>query len=558
MSAIKIISIEGLNLLQHDRSYKKLLEKKKAPPPVENLGDFIQFGYYSIFIIILYEMLLLPQMTNMTFMIYGGYAPKLMSCGNHSLSHFAKNADACAELKQIRNATDCVPKLESEFGSLAYEFGYYCDRIVDVKKSISAQMFGVLCGSLTFGQMSDLFGRKRIMLITHFGMFVLNYVASFANSLSQFTTIQFATMFFVGGHNTIMHVFLLENMPKRLRVLVLTALSYSPNYIIFAGIAYLAAEWRTLLTIISFLNIPAFIGLLFAFESPRWLIQKARLETAKTVLTKIERFNGTGTEDRLKVLDDLIEREVQANESKKRNRKYYFYHLFYTRKMCFYTGIISYALLSTSVLSYALIFNMEHLSGSIYLNSAFFGLFRYSMNLFVGSMDYFVPRVGRKTIHKCALSFIVFMLSVVFISKLSQWEDANLLRVTTLSAAAMCSQLYLVYAVVTSELFPTAIRNLAASFVQIASRTGAVMAPHVFYLAMYWAPLPFLVMLLPMVVNLLLFSTFIPETKNSPMVDHMPDPSERIFSKVKSTEMKRLTRKGFDVAPSSAKLTEEC
>ena len=67
-----------------------------------------------------------------------------------------------------------------------------------------------------------------------------------------------------------------------------------------------------------------------------------------------------------------------------------------------------------------------------------------------------------------------------------------LLRVTTLSAAAMCSQLYIVNAVVTSELFPTAVRNLAASFGQIASRTGAIMAPHLFYLAVDWSPLPFL------------------------------------------------------------------
>jgi len=151
-------------------------------------------------------------------------------------------------------------------------------------------------------------------------------------------------MAFVGGHNTIMHVFLLENMPKRHRVWVLTVLSYSPNYVLFAGLAYLTQEWRLLLRVMALLNIPAFIGLLFAYESPRWLIQKGKLERARTVMTAIERINGTASEERLKVLDELIGNEAQAEEVKKRKRKYYFYHLFYTGKLCLYICTISYAL----------------------------------------------------------------------------------------------------------------------------------------------------------------------------------------------------------------------
>jgi MFS family permease len=513
---------------------------EKTAQPVKNLGDFMRFGYYTFFFIVLYEMMLLPQMSNMTFMIYAGSAPRIVSCGNHSLSHYASNIEACAEMKTLQAVNGCQAGLETQFNSLAYEFGYICERIVDVKKSISYQMLGVLCGALFFGQLSDLFGRKKILLLTHVGICILDYVSASAPSLFAFTAIQSCTMFFVGGHNTVVHVFLLENIPKKHRVWVSTALSYSPNYVIFSGIAYLSVDWRALLRVASFLNIPAFIVLLFAFESPRWLIQKGHLERARAVLTRIERINGTANEERMSILDDLIEREVIANEAKKRGRKYYFYHLFYTKKMCCYTAVISYALLCTSIISYALIFNMEHLSGSIYLNSALFGLFRYSVNLLVGSLDYFVPKAGRKPIHHAALTFILTMLGIVFASKLFEWDDATILRVTTLSAAAMCSQLYMVNAVVTSELFPTAVRNLAASFVQISSRIGAVVAPHLFYLTTYWEPLPFFLMLCLMAVNMLSFGVFIPETKGSPMVDHMPDKSERIFAK-RPTELHLLS-----------------
>lgn len=151
------------------------------------------------------------------------------------------------------------------------------------------------------------------MLICHVGIGVLNYMASIAPNLHYFTLIQFFGMAFVGGHNSIMHVFLLENVPKNLRVLLTTLVSYSPNFIILSVLAYFAQDWRTLLQICSFLNVPAFCLLLIAFESPRWLIQKAYLEDARIALNKIEKINKTATTERLRIIDQIIEQEIKVS-----------------------------------------------------------------------------------------------------------------------------------------------------------------------------------------------------------------------------------------------------
>lgn len=42
--------------------------KNSVPETPQNLGDFVVFGRYTIFIIIMYELLLMPQMFNMVFM----------------------------------------------------------------------------------------------------------------------------------------------------------------------------------------------------------------------------------------------------------------------------------------------------------------------------------------------------------------------------------------------------------------------------------------------------------------------------------------------------------
>lgn len=58
-----------------------------------------------------------------------------------------------------------------------------------------------------------------------------------------------------------MHVYLIENVPKNYRVLVSCLVSYSPNYVLTAGLAYLAQDWRRLLHWAALMNLPAMLTL---------------------------------------------------------------------------------------------------------------------------------------------------------------------------------------------------------------------------------------------------------------------------------------------------------
>jgi MFS family permease len=56
--------------------------------------------------------------------------------------------------------------------------------------SISLFMLGCLIGSIIFGQMSDGFGRKRMLLVSHVGMFIFDFFAARSRSFSEFVVIQ--------------------------------------------------------------------------------------------------------------------------------------------------------------------------------------------------------------------------------------------------------------------------------------------------------------------------------------------------------------------------------
>uniref|UniRef100_A0AC35G6A0 Major facilitator superfamily (MFS) profile domain-containing protein n=1 Tax=Panagrolaimus sp. PS1159 TaxID=55785 RepID=A0AC35G6A0_9BILA len=500
----------------------------QKPKSLQNYGDFIKFGWYIAFFMIMYESLMLPQVGMMTFMVYGAYSPQVTACGNHTFEGMTQR-DVCAGLDKIMNKTGCIPTVVTQFESVGHEMGLYCSGTQQVKRSVSIQMVGVFLGAPIFGQLSDSFGRRRVIQVCCVIVCILGFFAARAPTLDTFTIIQLFNMFFVGGMNTCMHVFLVENIPKRQRVTIMMLLSFSPNIIIFAIIAYYAQNWRTLITISAYLTIPASILLFFCFESPRWLIEKGKLEEANRAIRKIEKWNGTMTEERSALLDELIEREAMSCMEKKKKRKYYMYHLFYTANLTIWSLTIAYGLFCTAIISYAMVFNMEQFSGSIFMNNIFLGVFRLILNLGLGLSDYIFPKLGRKALHQGSLIYVISMISIVLFMKIGYLpSNPTIVTLATLSATALCSQLFVVNSVLTAELFPTSIRNIASSFISTVARFGGIVSPNLFLIEKYWIGFPYLVIVLIMSVNFVIFQFNIPETKGSPMSDHMPDKSERL------------------------------
>ena len=93
---------------------------------------------------------------------------------------------------------------------------------------------------------------------------------------------------------------------------------------------------------------------------------------------------------------------------------------------------------------------------------------------------------------------------------------------------------FLVVWLVTAELYPTNLRNQAVGTCSTVSRVFGLVAPFVARLAVYWSPLPMLILGLPSIFSACLVY-FLPETKYIELPATMKDADELELKRKRGT-----------------------
>ncbi|CAI5449099.1 unnamed protein product [Caenorhabditis angaria] len=479
---------------------EKNLESPVKPKSEKCMEDLLELRWYCLRVLWMAEVAAFTALASVTFMVFAGANPSIVGCDNYKVNN-------CLDLKSLQNRTGCVPKINYQFKSTQVEFNYLCEEAKKVKNTITVQTFGVLIGAAVFGQISDNIGRRKALLISTFGNAVFNVIAGFSPDLLIFMILRTVCGIFAGGMTVVQIVFMVENIPRKHRMWIQNSITWSPNLIIYPFVAYLAQDWRNLSIIVGFTSFVTFLAVLILHESPRWLVQKGKIEEARRVLNwKMKKWP----------------------RQQKRSKKYTFIHLFCTWKMLAQTLTFVTGIVCTTTIVYALMYNMEKLSGSLFWNSAWIGASRWVVNIVVSILDYKFTWFGRKIVNQLSMFFTILALGVMT-SYSYYGEKGTILTVGTFIAASMCSQLFIVKYLMVNELYPTAVRNLAVSAVSTMSRIGSMFSPQLFYLADYADWIPYAVLFGLQIYDLVVFSIFIPETKGVHLENHLPPKNQRIF-----------------------------
>ncbi|CAB3401250.1 unnamed protein product [Caenorhabditis bovis] len=479
------------------------------------------------------------MLSNSVFNMFGAVAPKIEGCDG-IIYNATTSQEECL---YYDNDVECRdPMLKYEFKSVAVEFSQLCSRhensFMDsisqifggsnlARFSTTSQMVGIMVGSALSGQLSDIYGRKMVTQVVLIFMLIFSTGSSFSTSIEIFILFRFLIGICCGGLSTVGQIFIVENLPSAHRMWMCTVVTWAPNYILFAFFAYIAQDWRSLARFGNCMTLVAIILCIgFLPESPKYLIQLRKRKHAIKAIHYINKFKSQRKKLSSEEIAEIVDSSIKESQiARQKAKKYHFKHLYTNSKIAIRTLVTSFSMFSVSYVTYGLLFNYDVLTGSIYINSAISGLLRYIVGALVALLDHFGRKtIGRKVMHFATVGLIMMcMLGIFFIEYHGMQQEYKFyIRALTLLAFGITGCLFLQILLITAELFPTGIRNIASAHVNVCGRLGNVFGPMIFSYKFGFEGAPYLVLGLLCLVDILVFHLFIPETKNQALPSEMP------------------------------------
>ncbi|XP_020616372.1 organic cation transporter protein-like isoform X1 [Orbicella faveolata] len=401
-----------------------------------------------------------------------------------------------------------------DFTSVVTEFDLVCDKAVLSSLSTSLVFAGWLVGAIIGGVLSDIIGRKPIMLVFCFACSLFGLFASFPHHFWLFILFRLLTGLCIGGGGMAIYVLATEFVGRRHRHAAGTSLWYSWTLalVMLAGLAYGVRDWRILSIICAAPGLPSILGWRFIPESSRYLLLKGRVTETEDVLRDIAAANKKEYPDEL-LYNPSADGKVQKMGDVR--------DLFRTKKMLHRTVVSWYAWFVNAMVYYGVSFSTPTLGGNMYLNFFLASIIEIPAN-YVGIWA--LGRFGRKRpLVYCMIIAAIASAGAVLFTMYDPGEDKGFMVGRIIMALLAKFFIFISFDAVyvyAAELFPTVIRNIGMGSSTAAARIGSFSSPYIIHLRLVHPLLPYGIMGVNALLAGLLSQT-LPETKGMPTAETM-------------------------------------
>lgn len=397
-----------------------------------------------------------------------------------------------------------VPFLQPYFGWNELQLGW----------GVSSLLVGAIAGAFGSGILSDIYGRKKILIIVALFFAVSCAITALAKSSFVFVSARLFGGLAVGAASVLSPMYVAEVAPPKNRgtlvavyqlAIVLGILcSYTINY----GLHNVENNWRWMFATGIVPSVLFFIGLFFIPESPRWLFKAGMGDKSLKVLTRIGGETLARVEIR-EIAESLKEASasVSLKELFKPSSRKVMFAGFFLAVLVQVSGI-------NTIVDYA---PKIFLAAGVEINNALLqtslvGLINF---IFTFVAILFIDKAGRRFLYLVGSTGMVITLILLAISFLLKMNGIFTLISILLFIAFFSSCIGPVFWTLVSEIFPNRIRGKAvafASFTQwIFNFLVVLLFPH--FLASVGAPATFFFLAVMSFLQLLYTYLYIPETK---------------------------------------------
>ncbi len=339
---------------------------------------------------------------------------------------------------------------------------------VELGWTVSSLLLGCIAGVICSGKPGDALGRRNTLLIAAVMFMVSAAGSALSTRLAVFIGFRFLGGVAVGTASMLSPMYISEISPaarrgtlvslNQLAIVVGILIAFFSNYLLAATGEN---NWRWMLGVMGIPALFFFVTLLFVPESPRWLAQKGRKDTAYRIL---ERINGT----------EVARGEMAAIETSMANRSEGSYHEVFSPKMSriLWTGVVlsifSQVTGINSIMYYAPIIFKSIGSGtdSALIQTSLIG----GVNLvFTLVALRWIDRWGRKPLLIAGTIGMGLSLGVIALAfHLRIFEGYLILAFILIYIASFAASLGPVTWVVIAEIYPNRLRSKAMSVAIVA------------------------------------------------------------------------------------------
>ncbi|KAF6721105.1 Solute carrier family 22 member 5 [Oryzias melastigma] len=281
------------------------------------------------------------------------------------------------------------------------------------------------------------------------------------------------------------------------------------GYMAMPAVAYFLRDWQSLLIAMAASGL-IYIPLWWLLsESPRWLLSQGKVEEAEAILKEAAKTNKVQVPQPIFTQSEV--EDALAMKEKKIN-------IMVIVKSCNILSIIMACASLWMIITisyYALLLNTSNLNGNPYLNCFLSAVTEVPAYIIALLLLRFCSR------HICQSSTLFLggvMILCVRLIPIDLPAVAVLLEM--LGKFGVTSAFCIVYSV-TSELFPTVIRNTAMGCCSMAARIATILSPFIIYLGKYYKALPYIVMGV-LALSGAVITFVLPETRGKVLPETIP------------------------------------
>lgn len=319
---------------------------------------------------------------------------------------------------------------------------------------------GCVAGALLAGKLSDLLGRKRLLILCAFLFAFTGVGTGWASTFDLFIFFRMFSGVAVGAAALVCPIYTAEISPSFVRgrmvsfyQLAITSgimLAYISNYLLLhTGVD----NWRWMFSSQAIPALLFFAGLFFVPESPRWLVQKHRYGEAAKVLEDI------GEAEYAKAEIEFIKATFQSSVKEKLSdliQKNILPIVIVGVLVAVFSQIIG----QNSIYSYApLLFKQAGMAqNSAFLQSIILGAISFAATFVaIGTID----KIGRKRLLMIGSMLLFLDAALLSSAFLFHWSGVWILVFVLGFIAIYCASIGPVTWVALSEIFPNRIRGYA-------------------------------------------------------------------------------------------------